>query len=253
MKESEYPRFFAFETSHWWFRGLHSILIQTLNDIDVAARPLVLDAGCGTGGLMAKLRDNAVGDIIGFDLSEEASHFWAKRNLSTACRASINDIPLPPDSIDVVFCVNVFECNEVDPEVAYAELWRITKPGGYIILSMPAHHWLGSKRHDAAINGSRRSTRKEFRAIMETRPITMKRMTHLFPLFLPLIAAWRFVTGILSLFQNAAPQTDLAHLPKPINEILFRCTQVERCIVKHMDVPFGSSLLAVARKKSATD
>lgn len=246
MKASEYPRFFEFETTHWWFRGLHAMLLQTLGGLGMGADARILDAGCGTGGLMARLRDKTDGTVFGFDLSAEAAAFWPERRLSTAWRASVNAIPLASDCMDAVFCINVFECDEVDPAAAYRELWRVTKPGGYLILSMPAHHWLGNEVHDAAIDGSRRFVRKELAAMVETRPVEIQRMTHLFPFFLPAIAAWRFVAALRP--GEVEAHTDLSRLPKWINELLFLVTQAERSLLKHMDFSFGSSLLCVARK-----
>jgi SAM-dependent methyltransferase len=248
MKASEYPRFFELETTHWWFRGLHSVLIKTLGDLGLGDESLVLDAGCGTGGLMALLSDNTDATVIGFDIAAEASQFWTARGLATTFRGSVNAIPLQTDSLDAVFCINVFECDEVEPATAYEELWRVAKPGGYLILSMPAHHWLGDKTHDAAVNGSRRFVRKELAAIVNSRPAEIKLMTHLFPFFLPVITAWRFINGIRPRAPEAEAHTDLSRLPNWINTSLFLLTQVERMLLKFMGFPFGSSLLCVARK-----
>ncbi len=250
MKPSEYPRFFEFETTHWWFRGLHSMLLQTLGELGIGAGSCILDAGCGTGGLMVRLRGNIDGTVFGFDSSAEAARFWPDRELTTAWCASVNTIPLASECMDAVFCINVFECDEVDPATAYGELWRITKPGGYLILSMPAHHWLGNEIHDIAINGSRRFVAKELRALVDTRPMEIQRMTHLFPIFLPAIAAWRFAAAMGPRPDKTEARTDLSQLPKWLNEPLFLLTQAERWLLKHMDFPFGSSLLCVARKTS---
>lgn len=249
MKASEYPRFFEFETSHWWFRGLHSILCDILRGFDLDGGARVLDAGCGTGGLMARLAAAGPARVFGFDLAAEAAPFWARRGIDTGFRASVDAIPLAADSFDAVFCINVFECNEVEPLAAYQELWRITRPGGHIVLSAPGHHWLGNRVHDAAINGSRRFTRREFADIVATRPAMTLRNTHAFPLFLPPIAIWRFAAALRRrLGHEAEAQTDLAALPRWINEPLYGLTQIERALLRHMDFPFGSSLLCVLRK-----
>ncbi len=250
MKASEYPRFFEFETTHWWFRGLHSILLQTLGEINIGANTRILDAGCGTGGLMTKLGVGA--QVFGFDIAAETTGFWPEQNRATAWRASVNAIPLASESMDVVFCINVFECDDVDPATAYGELWRITKPGGTLILSMPAHHWLGNETHDAAIKGSRRFVREDLAALVNTRAVEIERMTHLFPFFLPAIAAWRFAAAMGPRGYEAEARTDLSRLPKWINEPLFLLTQAERLLLKHMDFPFGSSLLCVARKTESS-
>ena len=248
MKASEYPRFFEFETTHWWFRGLHSVLGDILRDLDIDSSARVLDAGCGTGGFMARLRAATTASVFGFDLANEAPPFWEKREIATAFRASVNEIPLATDSIDTVFCINVFECDEVDPLTAYHELWRITRPGGHLVLSMPGHHWLGNKAHDAVIHTSRRFTRRDLAAILATRPVVIKRHTHAFPLFLPMIAAWRFGAAVRQKFVDVEPQTDLSTLPLWLNETLYGLTQVERWLLRRLDFPFGSSLICVLRK-----
>jgi SAM-dependent methyltransferase len=248
MKASEYPRFFEFETTHWWFRGLHGALIDVLHGFNLDASARVLDAGCGTGGFMARLCAATPARVFGFDLAAEASPFWEKRGLATGFRASVNEIPLAADSMDAVFCINVFECDEVDPLAAYHELWRITRPGGHMVLGMPGHHWLGNKAHDAAIHTSRRFTRRELAALVATRPVVIERNTHAFPFFLPMIAAWRFAAAIRQKFADVEPRTDLSTLPVWLNELFYGLTQAERRLLRHMDFPFGSSLICVLRK-----
>ena len=228
------------------------MLTQTLGDLGLGAGARILDAGCGTGGLMKSLGDNTKSTVIGFDLAAGASRFWPERGLVNTFRGSVNAIPLPTDSLDAVFCINVFECDEVDPATAYEELLRVTKPGGHLILSMPAHHWLGDETHDAAVNGSLRFVRKELAALVKTRPVEIERMTHLFPFFLPVIAGWRFVNAMRPRSRETEARTDLSRLPDWINAPLFLLTQVERRLLEYMDFPFGSSLLCVVRKTASS-
>ncbi len=249
MLASEYPRFFEFETRLWWFRGLHSVLGDIARGFDLGPSARVLDAGCGTGGLVARLKALTAARVYGFDINAAAAPFWARRDFRTGLRASAEAMPMADETFDAVFCINVFECHEVEPLKAYHEMWRVTKPGGHIVVSAPGHHWLASDEHDEAVNGSRRFTRGEFAAIFHTRPVVIERNTHLFAPFLPIVAAWRLAVGLRRrLLGPKKGKTDLSPLPAWINGPLYGVTQVERAILRHVDLPFGSSVLCVLRK-----
>ena len=133
MESHEYQTLFELEPSYWWFRGLHLILLDTLHALGLESHEPVLDAGCGTGQNLVNIGRQVTSGAYGFDVSSEAAFFCKKRGLTNICRASINDIPFAPDTFAAVVSVDVLECDSVLEDQAYGEIWRVLKPGGYMV------------------------------------------------------------------------------------------------------------------------
>jgi SAM-dependent methyltransferase len=161
MEAHEYSTMFRFESSYWWYRGLHGALADLLRGLHLPPGARVLDAGCGTGGNLASLRRAGFSGACGFDFSPHAAPFWGERGITRACLASINEIPYAAGTFDAVMSVDVLESDAVDEAKAVSELWRVAKPGGYIVLVVPAYRWLLTEEHHKAVHASRRYTRRE--------------------------------------------------------------------------------------------
>ncbi len=248
LEPYEYKTLFKFETSYWWFRGLHSILRETLRDAGLRSGLSVLDAGCGTGQNLISLNENKHYEIFGFDISTHAASFWPQRGLDRVCVSSINQIPFREESFDAVVSVDVLECEAVDEMAAYSEMWRVLKPGGLIALVVPAYEWLLSEEHHKAVGATRRYSKQRLIGLMNTKPVELIRMTHLFASVFPLVVAYRVLQPYWKRSGSDAPRSDLKPLPNLINETLFNIAHIEKRILKHFDLPFGSSILALARK-----
>jgi SAM-dependent methyltransferase len=239
---------FEFESSYWWYRGLHLILLDLLGSLGVGAGAAVLDAGCGTGQNLVNIQGNVSAAAYGFDMASAAAPFWHKRGLERICRASINDIPFRDESFDAVLSADVLECEAVHEEKAYSEMWRVLKPGGHIILVVPAYQWLMTPEHHRAVGASRRYSRARLVSLMKTRAVELLRVTHLFASLLPAVAAYRLGIQALKRDSVGPPRSELKPLPSPVNELLFQIVNMERRILRGWDLPFGSSIVAVARK-----
>jgi SAM-dependent methyltransferase len=188
---------------------------------------------------------------FGFDFSPEASKFWITRGLKRSVVASINDIPYPSDTFDVSMSVDVLESEGVDECRAVAELWRVTRPGGLILLLAPAYRWLLAEEHQRAVHAPRRYTRKELINLLSQQPVEIMRSTHLFAALFPLIAVYRLGQRVLSRHNNSRPHSDLRRLPTLVNTVFTRVMDVERQIVRKIDLPLGNSILVLGRKLSS--
>lgn len=248
MEPREYNTMFEFETSYWWYRGLHLILIDTLKALELQEGARVLDAGCGTGQNLFNVCHIITAQAYGFDVSPEAASFWARRGLSKVCQASINDIPFPADTFDAVMSVDVFECDSVAEDRAIVELLRILRPSGYLILVVPAYDWLLSEEHHKAVQASRRYSRTRVESLLRKENVNLIRITHLFASLLPVVAAYRIALPYLRSESDVVPRSELRPLHPFINTMLFKLVNLERRILKRRNFPFGSSILAIARK-----
>ncbi len=248
MEPYEYRTLFEFESSYWWYRGLHAILLDTLRWLGLGADALVLDAGCGTGQNLANIARDLTPWAFGFDLSPHAAPFWAQRGLRRVCLASINDIPFPDDTFDAVISVDVLECDAVCQDRAYGELWRVVRTEGFIILVVPAYEWLLTEEHHRAVRASRRYSKQQVLSLLRKQPIDLSRVTHLFGLLLPAVASYRLAVRYLARGSNERPRSELRRLHPILNHLLLGIVSAERRILRRRDLPFGSSIMAVARK-----
>jgi ubiquinone/menaquinone biosynthesis C-methylase UbiE len=250
LQPHEYQRLYEFESTYWWFLGLHGIMLDTLKSLSLSNSANILDAGCGTGQNLSNVTKQISKDAFGFDVASEALKFWKLRDLNKVCLASINDIPFKSNWFDVVISLDVFECTGVDEEQAVAELWRVAKPGGFLILVVPAYKWMMTKEHHEAVGANRRYTKESLKKVLKTKPMKLMRMSHLFAAVFPAIAAYRLIKKIAPDKSNHTPKSELQHLNPPLNKLLTAIVRGERQILKRIDLPFGSSILAVCQKVS---
>src|SRR5436853_5703940 len=160
MEPEQYALMARVEREHWWYRGMR-VLVAALLDEHLGGQPggRVLDAGCGTGGTTAWLR--RYGHVVGVDLAAEAAPFWPAVGLRHAARGSVAALPFRDETFSLVTSFDVlYHRQVVDEEAALAEAWRVLRPGGLLLLRLPAYNWLQAG-HDAAVHTRRRYTRGE--------------------------------------------------------------------------------------------
>jgi SAM-dependent methyltransferase len=244
----EYGTMFEFETWYWWYKGLHRILRDLLRSQGVGPGAWVLDAGCGTGQNLLNIAKEITPNTVGFDLSSHATAYCQQRGLERVCIASVNDVPYMDNAFDVVLCVDVLESEAVDQKQAYGELWRVAKDSGLIALVVPAYRWLLTKEHHQAVGATRRYQKREIVSLVRTRPVQIIRVTHLFALLFPAVAGYRLTRRQFESRPDEEPRSELQFLPEPLNRLLTGVMDVERRLLTRFDMPFGSSILVVARK-----
>jgi ubiquinone/menaquinone biosynthesis C-methylase UbiE len=249
VEAHEYQTLFEFESFYWWYRGLHHIILDTVRSLGLAPDAPVLDAGCGTGQNLVNIAQRVTTAAYGFDYSVHAAAFWARRGLDGTSVASVNEIPFPDRAFDAVVSVDVLECEAVDESKACAEMWRVLKPGGHLILVVPAYDWMMNPEHHKAVAAVRRYSRSTLKSLLDRQPLKIVRITHLFGSVFPAVASYRLADRFVrSHPSDDAPRSDLRRLPSPVNRLLEGVMNVERRLLRHCDVPFGSSIMAVARK-----
>ena len=248
MESYEYETLYEHETSYWWFRGLHSIIVDTMKGLGLTSQSRILDAGCGTGRNLQILNENITPEGFGFDIAEAASPFWPRRNLDKVCLASVNEVPFKSEYFDAVVSVDLLECDAVDESAAFGELYRVLKPNGLMLLVVPAYDWLMSEEHHKAVGASRRYSIKKLKALAAQQPTRIIKTTHIFASMLPLVAAYRL---LLPFFRKPSADRPVSEI-KPINpvldEILFLTVRLEGKIMQRMSLPFGSSIMIILEK-----
>ena len=219
----------------WWYRALHARLLDALAGV----QGRVLDAGCGTGGFLAVLKTQRP-DLARFGLEffPEAARRAAQKSASVLACGSVNALPFAPDSFDAVVTADVLCHAAVRPADALAEMQRVLRPGGRLVVNMPAYRWLLSA-HDRRVHNALRQNIREVRAMLRAAGFGDVRARYWNGLLLPLMVASRKLSR-----HDAA--SDVAAFPPWLDATLHGVTRIER----HMWVPAGGSVLAIATRPS---
>ncbi len=246
MNPREYGVMYAAEEHHWWYRGLHDLVVRSVAAEHRHKGPLsILDAGCGTGRLCQLLAP--YGTVSGCDVSDLALEFCRKRGLDHVFQADLNDAELGEERYDVITSLDVLYHTAVTDEARVLDSFRrALRPGGLLVLNLVAFEFLRST-HDIAVHTRRRYTRPALAEMLRRSGFTVESATYRHCLLFPPVAAYRLVRRAL---HRAAPEETASDvsLPAPlVNGLLWRLCLLENRIVQHCPLPFGTSVFAVAR------
>ena len=236
MEQAEYALMDAAEGGMWWYRALHAHLLDAIAGIQGP----VLDAGCGTGGLLAALRArvNTV-SAIGLEFDRAAAHRAQEKGGSPVACGSVNELPFADTSFGVVVLADVLCHAAVDPGRALAEAKRVLRPGGRVIVNMPAYAWLMSA-HDARVRNARRMNARQTASLLALAGFRGARVRYWNGLLLPLMMIQR------KLLTDGNSASDVAPFPPWLNATLHGITRIERRLP--FALPAGGSVLAIAEK-----
>jgi ubiquinone/menaquinone biosynthesis C-methylase UbiE len=247
MNPREYEIMYQLEDEHWWYVALHRRILSTLTHLfdNRGGDPWqILDAGCGTGAIARRLRQ--FGQVSAIDISNLALHFSKRRDLDgNLGQASVTALPLVADTFDLVVSMDVI-CSVPDDQRALAEFYRVLKPGGILMMNLPALEWLKGQ-HDLAVNIVHRYTPKQLKKQLAQQGFEIKKMSFANSLLFPLVAPYRLATNWFST-DNDDPRSDVFLPSRPINSALAWIMQLESRLISHFSLPIGMSLFVVARK-----
>ena len=246
MENEEFEIMYHIEQSHWWFRGKQFLLKQALKSLDNKASEngRILDIGAGTGIILKILMD--FGEAYGIELSPQAIKFLKKRKLKRIiCADADYSLPFKNDTFTMITCLDVLEHLEKDVGL-FKEMIRISRPGGHILVAVPAFDiFWGS--HDVALHHKRRYTRKKIlQIIREMNCRVVKASYYNITLSMPILAVRTFKSIFL---HNRQAQSDFfMSLPNFLNSLLGFLYKAEIWCLKSINFPFGVSVVLVLRK-----
>jgi SAM-dependent methyltransferase len=242
MDADEYELMFEAENSHWWYTGMASIVRAVLESRYARGEGLsILDAGCGAGGAMSWLSD--YGRVTGLDFSAHALRYSRMRGHERLVQASVTEIPFAAETFDLVVSLDVLYFMHVRDEQALQEFLRILVPGGRVLLRLPAYDWLRGA-HDRKVSTAHRYTRKEAVEKLRRSGMTPEYVTYANTLLFPAVVVKRVLDRLLS----APPSSDLALDMKLLAPLLRGCLVLESHLIRKGTLPFGLSLVGLARK-----
>ncbi len=248
MKAPEYDLMRSVEDRHWWYAVLRSLVQHALAG-RLPPRGLLLDAGCGTGGMLEFLQGQICDlNAAGVDAAEEAVRHCQQRGLSSVQLGSVEALPYAEAAFDAVICLDVLYHAGVCEELALAEMSRVLRPNGLLVLNLPAFDSLRGS-HDVAVSGARRYGELQVRTLLEHSNFAVEMIQYWNAwLFLPLLV-WRQLSRIKTEL-GPAGESDLKITPDWMNAMLTGVGKLDAGLCRELRLPFGSSVFAVARKRN---
>jgi SAM-dependent methyltransferase len=250
MEPVQYAIMRAAEERHWWYVGLHDLVLRWTRA--EAARlgrlPNILDAGCGTGRLAQLLQ--GVGYVTGCDLHPLALESARQRGVATLWQRDVAADPLGDAGFDVITCMDVLVHRTIrDEAVVLRRFHHALRPGGCLILQVAAFQVLRGA-HDAAVHSLRRYRRPHLAALLEGAGFTVEFSSYRLPLFfLPLLLRRAWTRGAVEPGETPG-SSDIAASQLPgINVLLTALVKAENFfLTAGAQMPFGTSVIARARK-----
>jgi SAM-dependent methyltransferase len=231
------------EEAQWWYAGQRAIAGALLDQALPArggARRL-LDAGCGTGFNLLEL--GRLGRATGIDLSADAIAFCRERGVRAA-RASVLALPFADGTFDAVTSFDVlYHAWVSDDGAAARELARVLRPGGVLLVRVPALRALWGA-HDAEVQSRHRYTRGELTALLAGAGLDVVRATYCNSILFPVLFGRRTLDRVFS-----REGSDVGFLPAPLEWAFGKALGAEAALVRAgVSFPVGASVVAVAKK-----
>jgi SAM-dependent methyltransferase len=249
MRGDFYAEHYELEDRHWWFTGRRAVLLRVLDHHVGPASPddgrRVLDVGCGTGGMLQAL--GRYGAAEGVDADAHAIDFCRRRGIDRVQRVA--DLPLPfgDASFDLVTALDVIE-HVHDDAAMVSDMRRVLRPGGSLLLSVPAYRFLWGPQDEIA-HHKRRYVARELRARLVGADLAVERLSYFNTFLFPVIAAVR----LLRPYRPGSPdlKSDFElKTPDRLNALLARVFALEASLVQRISLPFGVSILALATRRA---
>jgi SAM-dependent methyltransferase len=245
MKIQFAKRYRDLEEWHWWFRGRQRILATVLRrELPSGASRAVASLGCGPAEGLAWLEPFAgqAGRIVGMDF--ERVHAPPTGASCSYVIGSCEAVPFTSTRFDLVLMLDVLE--HLDNDTAgLSEAVRVLKPGGLILVTVPAlpSLWGGQ---DVVSQHRRRYTRRTLAELFARAGLAGARFSYFNSLLFPLVAAVRWGRSAAGLANRPRSDFDDSK-PGLANEILATVFGAERRLIGRVPMPVGVSLLGSAR------
>lgn len=246
MQPREYDIMYELEPAYWWHSGMRSIMDGLIGK-SIGTDSKLLDIGCGTGARLKMLSGRC--ETWGIDSHPRAIDLCQRRGLVNISVAAAADLPFPDGVFTHATCCEVLQ--DLDDDLAAVrEAFRVLRQGGIFFVSEQAHPLLRT-RHDISQGAVRRYTRRRLKSLLRDAGFEVERLTGANTILFPLLAAYRLSSRFKNPPSKVKPEesrSDLHPLPGPVNYTLRSILEAERGLLEKVDLPFGLTLIAVARK-----
>jgi len=200
----------------------------------------ILDVGCGSGGTTSYF--TKFGFVVGIDFSFSALKFAIKRGNKNVLRGNLTNPPLKEKSFDVITALDVIE-HIKDDVMILKKLKELLKSKGILIITVPAFQFLWSE-HDVAVSHFRRYNKSTLINVLQKSGFKIIRISYFVSFLFPFVAVYRLLTR--HKIHKKKPEPNMVKFPTSINNIFSKIMIIEQNLLKHLNLPFGSSILCIA-------
>jgi SAM-dependent methyltransferase len=242
MERHVYDRMAEIADVHWWYVARRRILADLIRrEIRPPSNARILEIGCGTGHNLAMLGE--FGKVEGLEVDDAAREIAEKRLGKPVASAPLPALKgIKKGSYDLIAALDVIEHID-DDHAALAAIAGRLKPGGKLLVTVPAHQWMWSA-HDTANHHKRRYSKKSLRALIGSSPLKLEALGYFNSLLFPVAVA---VRGMGKL--TGREDSDDTLPPRPVNALFEKLFELERYAVGRLPLPPGLSLFAIASSR----
>jgi len=232
------------ERDHFWFRGFRRFMTPLVAEaIRGRTGSRILDCGCGTGHNLAWLGD--FGAVVGIDLNWTGLSFAKTRGNNTIAQATAANLPFPDRTFDLVTSFDViYSLDDEVESAAIAEMFRVLRPGGFLVLNAAAMDLLKGN-HSVLANEVRRYSRSSLTERLVRAGFGIRRMSYTNATIMPVVAAVRLLQRVSG---HEESNQEISIPPAPVNAALTGALALEAGLLRFVNMPFGSSIMALAQR-----
>lgn len=242
MDRQAYFNLSKHEDNHWWFIARRIIIGKVLKNYFAGRRnATILEIGCGSGGNLELLSN--FGKVHAMELDEYCIEIANKRNICQVKRGSLPDNLPFNEKFDLICMFDVLEHIEDDLEAVKAVSERLSV-GGMLLITVPAYGFLWSS-HDVALNHKRRYIKKRLLDIVSNSGLRAVYSTYFNTFLMPVVLLVRLFNN----FMKKSRSDDLKTNTGVVNKFLSWIFSSEKILIPSSSLPFGVSILIVARKR----
>jgi ubiquinone/menaquinone biosynthesis C-methylase UbiE len=254
--QAYFEKLYRIEDRHFWFRARQAIVSALTEQIILSFQPgyLVMEIGCGTGNLLKTMENTCLkGNVFGLDLFWEGLAFAQERTTAGLTQARAESMPFSREQFNLVGIFDVLEHLKNDESILRT-IQEMLKPGGKLLLTVPAHGDLWSS-FDMVSYHQRRYTTSELTEKLISNGFSIDYLSECMQVLYPLAKLRRKVPILLesvkekNLSQKRVDQ-ELAIMPV-LNEIAFQILKMElKQIKQRKQIARGTSIIAIASKRT---
>ena len=239
MEREVYEAMAEHDERHWWYRARRQVIAELIRrKVSLPSDAKLLEIGCGTGHNLPMLGE--FGSIDALEVDPIARGMAEKRLRRTVLSSPLPALKgLPDNTYDMIAALDVVE-HIPDDTAALEGIARVLKPGGKLLMTVPAHQWMWSA-HDVVNHHQRRYSKRDFKRLVDQSPLQLESIGYLNSLLFPLAMAQRLASKL-----TGKEDANLAPPAEPINQVLERVFALERRVIGRISLPPGLSLFAVA-------
>ena len=252
MDLSYEAKYHQLEEQHWWFASRRDAVYDLVHGLKLLPQATILEIGCSGGPLMQRLRAAGYANVTGIDVSGPAIELAQARGVPHVAVMDGAALEFADARFDLVIASDVLEHIE-DEARALREWARVLRPGGWLLVFVPAHAYLWSE-HDVVNHHFRRYSRRGLVGALERAGLHVRRSSFWnAAMYLPTAAlrlGKRLVQGPASPEIKPGATGDLYHFPGPANHLLLAWVKGENRLLRRLNLPLGVSVFALAEKPS---